>query len=142
MANLEYMAKVVHRALEIFARQVQDESTMMEIADIYPEYAVGKAYQIGDVFRWGVNADGEAQLYQVLQAHTSAAEWKPDEAVSLYKKIGVTPAGYPVWTQPYGATDAYQVGDIVSHNDRLWICTVANNVWEPGVYGWDEYEEE
>lgn len=37
---------------------------------------------------------------------------------------------------------AYSYGDIVKHNDKLWISTVKGkktNVWEPGVYGWDEY---
>lgn len=139
--KLEYLAKQFRRALEIFAGAVTDESTMMEIADIYPGYAVEKAYKMGDVFKYGVNADNETQLYQVLQDHTSAAEWKPDEAVSLYKKIGVTPEGYPIWTQPLGASDAYQRGDIVQHKDKLWQSDIDGNVWEPGVFGWTEYGE-
>ena len=139
--KLEYLAKQFRRALEIFAEQVTDESTMMEIADIYPVYKVDHEYKTGNVFSYGVNADNETQLYQVLQNHVSRAEWKPDEAVSLYKKIGYTPSGYPIWTQPYGASDAYQTGDIVQHNDKLWRSTCDNNVWEPGVYGWVEYSE-
>lgn len=137
--KLEFIAKQLHRALELFAAQITDESTMMEIADIYPEYAIGKAYKTGDVFKHGVNSDNETQLYQVLQDHTSAAEWKPDEAVSLYKKVGVTPEGYPIWTQPLGASDAYMKGDIVQHKDALWQSDIDGNVWEPGVYGWSEY---
>ena len=139
--KIDFIAKQVRRALEIFAQQITSESTMMEIADIYPPYAVGKQYKVGEVFGWGVNADGETQLYQVLQEHTSAAEWKPDEAVSLYKKIGFTPQGYPIWTQPLGASDAYQTGDIVQHAAVLWRSTCDNNVWEPGVYGWETYNE-
>ena len=139
--KLEFFARQARRALELFAEQITDESTMMEIADIYPEYAVGKAYKTGNVFKYGVNADGETQLYQVLQPHTSAAEWKPDEAVSLYKKIGIAPGGYPIWTQPVGASDAYQKGDIVQHNDKLWQSDIDGNVWEPGVYGWSEHED-
>lgn len=135
--KLEFIAKQARRALEIFAAQITDESTMMEIADIYPAYIIGKTYKTGDVFRYGVNSDNESQLYQVLQDHTSANEWKPDEAVSLYKKIGITPDGYPIWTQPLGASDAYQQGDIVQHNGQTWISIVDNNVWEPGVYGWE-----
>jgi hypothetical protein len=27
-------------------------------------------------------------------------------------------------------------GDRVTHNDQTWESTVDNNVWEPGVYGW------
>ena len=137
--KIDYLAKQFRRALEIFAEAITDDSTMMEIADIYPVYKVGHEYKTGDVFGWGVNADNETQLYRVLQDHVSQADWKPDEAVSLYKKIGITPGGYPIWTQPYGASDAYQKGDIVQHKDSLWKSNCDNNVWEPGVYGWDVY---
>ena len=139
--KLEYLAKQFRRALEIFAEAITDDSTLMEIADIYPTDKVGHEYKTGNVFGWGVNADNETQLYQVLQNHVSSEDWKPDEAVSLYKKIGITPSGYPIWTQPYGATDAYQTGDIVQHKESLWISTCDNNVWEPGVYGWNPYKE-
>ena len=133
---MEYLAKQFRRALELFAETLTDESTMMEIADIYPAYKIEHESKSGDVFSYGVNADNETQLYQVLQNHVSKAEWKPDEAVSLYKKIGISPSGYPIWTQPYGASDAYQIGDIVQHKSNLWRSDYDNNVWEPGVFGW------
>lgn len=80
----------------------------------------------------------DPQLYQVLQAHTSAAQWPPESATSLYKKIGISDSGYPEWVQPSGAHDAYSSGDKVSHNGKNWQSTVDGNVWEPGVYGWEE----
>ena len=138
MSDRLFIAKELRRALEMFAHTVTDESAMMEIADVYPAYAIGKAYKIGDVFRYGVNADNETQLYQVLQAHTSSEEWKPDVSPSLYKKIGITPSGIPIWTQPLGTSDAYMLGDKVQHLERIWVSDVDNNVWEPSVYGWTE----
>lgn len=42
----------------------------------------------------------------------------------------------PEWVQPTGAHDAYQIDDVVSHNGYQWKSTEANNVWEPGVFGW------
>ena len=45
---------------------------------------------------------------------------------------------WPVWVQPIGASDAYNKGDKVSHNEKNWISDVDANVWEPGVYGWTE----
>lgn len=131
-----YRARQLRRALELFVQTLTDESTMMEVADVYPAYAVGVAYKTGLVFAYGVNVDGETQLYQVLQDHTSAAEWTPDAAVSLYKAVGITAGGVAVWTQPLGATDAYMTGDIVEHKGKTWVSTADNNVWEPGVYGW------
>ena len=45
---------------------------------------------------------------------------------------------YPAWVQPTGAHDAYAQGAKVSHNGKKWTSDVANNVWEPGAYGWTE----
>ena len=133
-----YKAKQLRRALQMFLESLTDESKMMEIAEIYPKYKLNMAYKIGDVFSYGVNADGETQLYQVLQAHTSAEQWKPNEATSLYKVIGIVVYGTRVWTQPVGATDAYALNDVVTHKGKRWKSIVNANVWEPGVYGWEE----
>lgn len=129
----------MRKALQMFVGTLDVETQldkMLEIPSVFPAYEVGKAYKTKDVFSYGANAVGDPQLYQVLQDHTSAAEWTPDTASSLYKKIGVTDAGYPEWVQPLGATDAYNKGDKVSHNGSIWISNVDANTWEPGVYGW------
>jgi hypothetical protein len=48
------------------------------------------------------------------------------------------PGEIPDWKQPTGAQDAYAKGDKVKHNEKIWVSTIDANVWEPGVYGWDE----
>ena len=137
MADKVFKAKQLRRALQLWAATLTDESTMMEIADIYPKWnGNSKSYKTGDIFSYGVNADGETQLYSVLQGHTSQPDWTPDTASSLYKKVGFTDSGVNIWTQPLGATDAYNMGDEVSHNGQIWTSDLDGNVWEPGVYGW------
>lgn len=134
----------MRKALQMFVGTLDVETQldkMLEIPSVFPAYEVGKAYKTKDVFSYGTNAVGDPQLYQVLQDHTSAAEWTPDAATSLYKEIGITEDGYPTWVQPLGATDAYSKGDKVSHNGSHWVSAVDNNVWEPGVYGWTEVDE-
>ena len=78
-----------------------------------------------------------------MQAHTTQTDWTPDTATSLYKAIGMTSEGYPEWVQPLGASDAYNTGDIVSYNGKLYKSTIDGNVWAPDVYpaGWAEYTE-
>lgn len=144
--NMTQTALEMRTALQYFVASLDAETQLdliLEIPSVYPAYAVGKAYKTKDVFSYGVNAAGDPQLYQVLQDHISAAEWTPDTAVSLYKAIGVTETGYPVWVQPLGATDAYNTGDIVSYNGALYISTIDGNVWAPDAYpaGWKEYTE-
>jgi len=43
----------------------------------------------------------------------------------------------PEWIQPHGAHDAYQKGSKVTYNGKTYVSTADNNVWVPGVYGWD-----
>lgn len=137
MTDNIFKAKQFRRALQLWAQTLTDESTMMEIADVYPKWSGNsKSYKVGDIISYGVNADGETQLYIALQDHTSQADWTPDTASSLYKAVGFTDTGVSIWTQPLGATDAYNAGDVVEHNGQQWTSDVDANVWEPGVYGW------
>lgn len=139
MASKEFIAQQMNRAFQLMADglNLSDEQAM-EIADLYEPWAAEKAYKAGKIVKYGVNTDGETQLYTVLQDHTSQADWTPDKAVSLFKAIGFTPSGIPVWTQPIGATDAYMKGDKVSHAGKIWVSDIDSNVWEPGIYGWSE----
>lgn len=132
-----------NKAIQLFATSLEDEATMMSIPSVYPEYKVGVAYKTKDKFRYGTNAVGDPQLYQVLQDHTSAAEWTPDSATSLYKKIGVSDDGTPLWVQPLGATDAYNIGDQVMYNGKKYESLINANVWAPDVYpaGWKLVED-
>lgn len=133
-------AQQARRVFELFAAQITDESVMMEVADMYPtwEQLVEKKAECkaGTVFRWGVNDDGETQLWKFISDYAPVDTYTPDQDATHYKKIGITEEGIPVWTQPLGSTDAYMVGDVVSHNGELWVSDIDSNVWEPGVYGW------
>jgi hypothetical protein len=42
------------------------------------------------------------------------------------------------WRQPTGPETGYEIGAIVHHNDQQWRSTIKNNVWEPGVSGWQD----
>lgn len=135
----------IRKALQLFLATLDadtDAESILAVASVFPGYEVGKAYKAKEVFSYGENSVGDAQLYQVLQDHTSAAEWTPDTATSLYKKIGVTEDGFPEWVQPLGATDAYNTGDVVSYNGTLYQSVIDGNVWSPEAYpaGWSVYE--
>ena len=48
------------------------------------------------------------------------------------------PETYPEFVQPTGAHDAYQIGDRVLYNGKVYESTVANNAYSPDAYpqGW------
>lgn len=145
--NKKQMILEFRKAVQLFLGTLDADTnaeSILAVASVFPKYEVGKAYKTKEVFAYGENSVGDTQLYQVLQDHTSTAEWTPDTATSLYKKIGVTEDGYPEWVQPLGSSDAYNTGDIVSYNGSLYKSTIDNNVWSPDAYptGWEAYKEE
>ena len=93
------------------------------------------AYEVGERVQY------VGKLYKVLQAHTSQAGWEPDVAVSLFAEVLIPDPGViPEWVQP-SSTNPYMMGDKVRHNGKIWISIADYNVWEPGVYGWEEVTE-
>lgn len=140
-----FIARQMNVAMQKFVVSLNlNEDESMEVADLYPSWESRleskKPALVDEIFKYGVNTDNETQLYRVIQEHTPQANWTPDSAASLYKKIGFTDEGVSIWTQPLGGHDAYMKSDIVSFNGTLYVSTVDGNVWQPGVYGWEVKE--
>lgn len=133
-------AEQLRRALQMVSAGLTDEQAM-EVAAIYDPWVVNKAYAVGDLVTFGENSVGDPQLYRVAQAHTSQADWMPNATPALYTAIGLDDSGYPVWSQPTGAHDAYNAGDVVSYNGSLYRSLIDGNVYAPDTYptGWEVY---
>lgn len=140
--NKLQMAEQFRKAVQLFAASLGDEQAM-EVATIYDPWKEGKDYSVGEFVIYGENAVGDPQLYKVAQAHTSQADWTPDAVPALYVAIGLDDNGYPVWSQPTGAHDAYNKGDIVDYNGTLYRSLIDGNVYSPDSYpaGWAIYTE-
>lgn len=141
--NRLQLAEQFRRALQLFAASLSDEQAL-EVATVYDQWAAGKAYAVGEFVLYGENAVGDPQLYKVAQAHTSQADWTPDATPSLYTAVGLDDNGYPVWSQPTGAHDAYNTGDVVNYNGVLYESLIDGNVYAPDAYpaGWKEVTPE
>ncbi len=111
-----------------------DDVTMGEHIDLFAQWAENVNYKSGNI-----RAYKDGKLYRCLSDHTSQSDWTPDVSVSLWTPIANPDEEWPAWSQPVGAHDAYSLGAKVLHNEQKWVSDVANNVWEPGVYGWSKY---
>ena len=138
-SNMEQASEQIRKALQMFAQTLTDEQAM-EISTVYPAYEVGRAYSADELFTYGINDVGDPQLYRVVQAHTSQSDWTPDATPALYTPIGLSEEGYPKWSRPTGAHDAYNTGDIVDYNGTLYKSLIDGNVWSPEEYpaGWEK----
>lgn len=102
------------------------------VPDLFDVWQTDTNYAVGDRRKYN------GVLYKCLTAHTSQSTWMPDVSPSLWARTDDPGVEWPEWVQPTGATDAYMNGAKVSHNERHWVSNIDNNIWEPGVYGWDE----
>ena len=111
-----------------------DDDAALDVQTLFPEWLTGKAYAIGDRVRY------LGELYKCVQAHTSQADWTPDQTPALWVRVADPTIEWPDWVQPQGAHDAYRIGAKVSHSEKHWISDIDYNTYEPGVYGWSEAE--
>lgn len=125
-------ARKLRPLIEKAAESLPDDDAL-EAVELFQAWATDTSYTANERVSY---AD---KLYRCVQSHTSQADWTPDATPALWTEVA-KPGEIPVWTQPTGAQDAYMTGDKVHYptaDDPVYISTVDNNVWEPGVYGWD-----
>lgn len=117
---------------QIQAQSLTDTQALI-VQAIYPEWSGdGVEYSKDYKIRYNNN------LYKCIQAHTSQDTWTPLDSPSLFSKVLIPDSNViPEWEQP-DSTNPYAKGDKVTHNGKIWQSTTDNNIWEPGVYGWEE----
>lgn len=110
-----------------------DDSTSLGFITLFPGWVPDISLAVDDRLQY------DGKLYRVVQAHTSQEGWEPPNVPALFTEIA-KPGEIPVWKQPTGAQDAYNLDDLVYYPDEngsIWRSTVDANVWQPGVYGWE-----
>ena len=112
------------------ARLTATDETALNAIELYPLWLADISVSLNDRYQY------DGKLYKCVQSHTTQADWTPDITPALWVEISLDE--YPEWRQPQGTHDAYNKDDKVTHNSKRWVSTVDANVWEPGVYGWNE----
>lgn len=126
-------AQILREAMDVAMKILTDEQALHAVA-IYPLWRSDGEYQKDDRVRYG------DVLYKCLTPHTAQPSWTPTDAPSLWAKVVTSDTGEPLpWQQPDN-TNPYMKGDKVTHKEQTWVSTIDNNVWEPGVYGWEVVE--
>lgn len=123
----------------VFVKMAQDgtldDVTISEHPSMFPTWTKNWTGKVGTILM------DEGKLYRSIHDIANVAQnTKPSETPSMWTAISDPTQEYPEWIQPIGAHDAYLKGDKVSHNNIHYVSTVDNNVWEPGVYGWEVIE--
>jgi len=132
--NAIRVASQVSMGDKIKAGELSDDK-LIQIVEIFPSWDIGINYKIEDLISF------KGRLYEVLQAHTSQADWPPDTTASLF--VEKTPEGVIAeWQRPTGAHDAYNTGDQVIYEDEIYESLIDGNAHSPSEYpaGWELQE--
>ena len=124
-------ARRMRAFLEALANFLADNEAL-EAVELFQPWRSDGSYQRG------LRVQHQGVLYRCLQDHQAQQVWNPLDAPSLWARVLIDdPNSAPAWIQP-DSTNPYAKGDRVMHRGRVWVSLVADNVWEPGVYGWEE----
>ena len=110
-------AYALRALIEKAAASLADDDAL-EAVELFPTWAIGKAYATDERIRYG------EKLYRCVQAHTSQADWTPDAAPALWTEVarpgqGDTP-GNPI---PYSGNMALISGKYYAQNGVTYRCT-------------------
>ncbi len=133
MATLKDLALKLRPLIEK-ASIALDDADALEAIQLFPRWDDSAKYEVGDRVRF------QNVLYKCLQSHIAQPTWTPIAAPSLWAKVLIPdPEVIPEWEQP-GSTNAYQIGDKVRYNGKVYESVIANNIWSPESYpqGWRE----
>ena len=133
MATLKDLALKLRPLIEK-ASIALDDADALEAIQLFPRWNDSAKYETGDRVRF------QNVLYKCLQSHIAQPTWTPIAAPSLWAKVLIPdPEVIPEWEQP-GSTNAYQIGDKVRYNGKVYESVIANNIWSPESYpqGWHE----
>ena len=128
-------AHKLRRLIEKASASLVDNDAL-EAVLLFPAWTPDTDYIKSQRVRWG------GLLYRLIpETHHSQADWTPDLTPAIWARVDDPSEEWPEWIQPIGSEDSYAAGAKVSHNGKRWINIYGDgNVWEPGVFGWEEID--
>lgn len=144
---LDYMMLILNGSSEVSELQKEYQAELNSVNDDVSLYMV-EMYPLwnpnGVQYKKNQRVSYNGILYKILQDHTSQETWKPNVSPSLFVKVISSMNGeIREWQQP-SAENAYQKGDKVRYNGKVYESLIDNNVWSPDAYpaGWKDITDE
>lgn len=78
------------------------------------------------------------KLYRCISPHISQEGLLPETNPQYWLQIVDLDEEWPDWCFPCNKQNLYPLKAKVYHNNKYWQSTIDNNIWEPGVNGWEE----
>ena len=121
-------------------KEVQAETDVqmqLDNQDLYPFWEADMNLKVDEKVQAFDNL--EVKLYKTIQAHITQSDWHPTTTPALFVRVALEDEILD-WVQPAGGHDAYNIGDKVKFNSKVYESIIDANVWSPTAYpqGWNE----
>lgn len=114
----EQQARKYRAIIEQGAQELSDVEALA-VKTLYPKWAAGQRYTVGYKLLYG------GELYKVIQAHTSQADWTPDAVPALFTRIDEQHDGSRYDPIPYNGNMELYAGQYYSQLGVTYRCTRA-----------------
>lgn len=108
-----------YRAIIEQGAQTLSDIEALAVKTLYPEWAEGQSYTVGHKLLYG------GELYKVIQAHTSQADWTPDIVPAMFTRIDEQHDGSRYDPIPYNGNMELYAGQYYSQLGVTYRCTRA-----------------
>lgn len=130
--TLVELATKLRPIIEQAVSSALNDETALQSIPLFPAWKAGISVNKDERYQYN------GLLYKVVQAHTTQADWTPDQTPALW--VVVSLEEWPEFVQPSGSHDAYNTGDKITYNGQHYICKIDGCVWTPDAYpaGWEK----
>lgn len=114
----EQQARKYRAIIEQGAQELSDAEALA-VKTLYPKWVAGQSYTVGYKLLYG------GELYKVIQAHTSQADWTPGAVPALFTRIDEQHDGSRYDPIPYNGNMELYAGQYYSQLGVTYRCTRA-----------------
>lgn len=114
----EQQARKYRAIIEQGAQELSDAEALA-VKTLYPKWVAGQSYTVGYKLLYG------GELYKVIQAHTSQADWTPGAVPALFTRIDEQHDGSRYDPIPYNGNMELYAGQYYSQSGVTYRCTRA-----------------
>lgn len=114
----EQQARKYRTIIEQGAQTLSDTDALA-VKTLYPKWAAGQSYTVDYKLLYG------GELYKVIRAHTSQADWTPDAVPALFTRIDKQHDGSRYDPIPYNGNMELYAGQYYSQLGVTYRCTRA-----------------
>ena len=129
--TLKQLALQMRPMIQQAANSLSDNEALKAV-NLFPKWVADKTYETGVRVRYN------NVLYRCLHYHTSRETWNPEASNVIWERVVATEQPEEIIEEWDTNKKPYSKGSKVIYNGDTWESTVNNNIWTPGIYGWNK----